>query len=58
MYERLEQPNINQIKKKHVYTFIIANKVMNYKVVPPPTYEWIIIPLTMDISTINHSYGT
>ena len=24
----------------------------------PPTYKWIIIPLTIDILTINHSYGT
>ena len=28
------------------------------KVVPPPNYKWAIIPLTIDMSPINHSYGT
>ena len=29
-----------------------------HKVVPPPSYKWIIIKLTVDISPINHSYWT
>ena len=34
---------------------VISKKSTNYKVVPP-VISWFIIPLTIDISPINHSY--
>ena len=40
------------------YILFYPNKHFKLHKVVPPSYTWVIIPLTIDISPINHSYWT